>query len=92
MRITIQFMGQARLAAGCERTTVEIDPPATALAALQAAAAKHGAALRDFLFHDDGRPRRSVLLAVDQRQMAWESDEPLDDGAGLTVLPPIAGG
>lgn len=92
MRITIQFMGQARVAAGCERTTVEVGPAATPGAAVRAAAERHGDALCAFLFHEDGRPRRSVLLAVGPRQVAWECDEPLTDGDCLTVLPPIAGG
>lgn len=92
MHITIQFMGQARVAAGCERTTVEVNPAATAVAAVRAAVERHGTPLRAFLFHEDGQPRHSVLLVVNQRQVAWDCDETLVEGDCLTLLPPIAGG
>jgi molybdopterin converting factor small subunit len=90
MRITIHFMGQARVAAGCERSVVEVDPAATVNTAMRTAVERHGASLRGFLFDADDRPRRSVLLARGGRQVAW--DEALCDGDSVTVLPPIAGG
>lgn len=92
MQITIHFMGQARLAAGCEQTTLEISDGSLVRAAMDAAVRERGDLLREFLFHDDGRPRRSVLLVVGQQQVSWDWERPLCSGEVLTVLPPIAGG
>src|SRR5262249_28956149 len=91
MKVEVVFYGQARVAAGCERTTVEVEPGGTAGAAVLRAA-EGVAALRDFLVDATGRPRRSVLLAVGQRQVSWDATDGLHDGDTVTVFPPIAGG
>ena len=92
MRITLHYMGQVRLAAGCERATIEVPLGCSAAAAVEQAATEGGEALRTSVFHPDGQPRRSILLIVGSRQVSWDSVEPLRDGDCVTVLPPIAGG
>lgn len=92
MRVTIHFMGQARLAANRERATVNVEPGCSPSAAVAQAAAEAGGPLQAFLFHPGGQPRRSILLIVGTRQVGWDSADPLRDGDCITVLPPIAGG
>ena len=92
MKVVVVFYGQARVAAGCERTTVEVPDGCTAADAVLRAAAPLPPELRNFLLDAEGRPRRSVLLAVEQRQVSWDARDPLCDGDTVTVLPPIAGG
>lgn len=92
MKVTLQLFGQARAAAGFERLAVELPAPCSAREAVLEAVRGGGAALRSFLLDGDGRPRRSVLLVVGQRQVSWDSAEPLNDGDIVTILPPIAGG
>jgi molybdopterin converting factor small subunit len=92
MKVTVQFFGQARRAAGRERTVVDVPAACTAPDAVRAAIAGGGEALRAFLFDGQDQPRRSILLIAGQRQVSWDSTEPLSDGDCLTILPPIAGG
>jgi molybdopterin converting factor small subunit len=93
MRITIRFFAQARVAAGCDQVVVEMNPPATPGQAILAAVGQQGEPLARFLFGPAGQELRpSILLALGSQQVSWDSSTPLEDGACLTILPPIAGG
>jgi molybdopterin converting factor small subunit len=92
MKVTIHYFAQARLAAGVEQTTLDVAAPCTAAQAVRVAADAGGAELRRFLLDDGGTPRRSNLLLVGERRVAWDSAQPLTDGDSITILPPIAGG
>jgi molybdopterin converting factor small subunit len=92
MKITVHYFAQARLAAGVESATVEVTPSCTPRQAVRAAADAGSDELRHFLFDADGQPRRSNLLLVGQRRVAWDSPQTLADGDSVTILPPIAGG
>jgi len=93
MRITIRFFAQARAEAGCDQVVVEMNPPATPRQAILAAVRQKGDTLARFLFGPTGRELRpSILLALGSQQIFWDSAVPLEDGACLTILPPIAGG
>jgi molybdopterin converting factor small subunit len=91
MNVVVEFYGQARVAAGCERSTVEVAAGCPARdAVLRAAEALPE--LRGFLLDAAGQPRRSVLLAVGHRQVSWDGGDELREGDTVTVFPPIAGG
>lgn len=92
MKVVVEFYGQARVVAGCERATVEVSPGCTAGNAVLHAAEALAPELRGFLLDVEGRPRRSVLLAVGQRQVSWDGPDEVRDGDTVTILPPIAGG
>lgn len=91
MKVVLVFYGQARVAAGYERTAIEVQPGCTVgKAVLQAAETLPE--LRAFLLDADGRPRRSVLLALGPRQVDWDAPDTVCEGDTITILPPIAGG
>lgn len=92
MKITIQYFGQARLAAGADRVVVEVASSCTPRQAVRAAVDAGNEVLRRFLFDANGEPRRSNLLLVGERRVDWDGNQLLADGDCVTILPPIAGG
>ena len=89
MRVTVEFFGPAREAAGLARLGVDCDPPCTAQELVARIARERGGRLANLLLHDD-RLARSVLVAVNDRQAT--DPVPLQDGDEVTVIPPVSGG
>ena len=89
MRVTVEFFGPAREAAGMARVGIDCDMPTTAQDLVIRLAREHGGRLARLLLAAD-RLAPSVLIAVNDRQA--ESPVPLKDGDEVAVIPPVSGG
>jgi molybdopterin converting factor small subunit len=89
MRVTVEFFGPAREAAGQARLGADCDMPVTAQDLVVRLARQRGGRLAHLLLAND-RLAPSVLVAVNDVQAA--GPVPLKDGDEITVLPPISGG
>lgn len=92
MKVTIEFFGQIRQAAGKDEEVVEIEEAATPRTTVQRLAETSGEPLRSHLLGEGGELRPSLVLVIGDEQIELDSDKPLTDGERLTILPPIAGG
>jgi molybdopterin converting factor small subunit len=89
MRVTVEFFGPAREAAGQARLGVDCDMPTTAQELVTHLARERGGRLAHLLLVND-RLAMSVLIAVNDVQAA--DPVPLKDGDEITILPPVSGG
>ena len=89
MRVTVEFFGPAREAAGAARVGIDCEVPCTAQDVVAGLARDRGGRLAHLLLHGD-RLAPSVLLAVNDRQAT--GPVPLQDGDEVTVIPPVSGG
>ena len=87
MRTHVQYLAQIKRALGRPGESIELPTGATVGDLLRDLAQRHKTTL---LTDDVGSPNRSLLLFVDDRPAAATS--PLEDGAVLTILAPMAGG
>ena len=91
MRVTVEYFGPARDAAGVGREVVEFDPPCTAPDLIARIAAERGGRLANLLVAG-GQLSRSLVLAVNDRQSTTTDATPLQDGDEIAVIPPVSGG
>jgi molybdopterin converting factor small subunit len=89
MRVTVEFFGPAREAAGTARLGIECEMPCTAQDLVTRLARDRGGRLARLLLSDD-RLASSVLIAVNDLQA--DGPAPLKDGDEVTVIPPVSGG
>ena len=89
MRVTIEFFGPAREAAGQARLGVDCDLPVTAQELVARLAHERGGRLASLLLAGD-RLSSSLLIAVNDVQA--DDPIPLQEGDAITVLPPVSGG
>lgn len=89
MRVTVEFFGPAREAAGAARLGIDCEMPCTAQDVVARLAGERGGRLAHLLLAD-GRLAPSVLVAVNDREAAGPT--PLKDGDEITVIPPVSGG
>src|SRR5271163_2066529 len=92
MKITIEYFGPAREAAGVVREIVDIEPPARARRLIAALARQRGGKLAALLLGSNGELSPSVLIAVGDRQDSGDQPIELTDGDEIVVVPPVAGG
>lgn len=91
MRVTVEYSGPAREAAGVGREVIEVDPPCTAQELVERLARTRGGRLATLLL-TDGKLSRSLVLAVNDRQAGVGESTPLADGDEVLVIPPVSGG
>ncbi|HJZ89583.1 MAG TPA: MoaD/ThiS family protein [Gemmataceae bacterium] len=91
MRVTVEYFGAAREAAGLAREAIEYDPPCPAAELVARVARNRGGRLAQLLLADN-RLSPSVLVAVGDRQVTADDRVLLRDGDEITVIPPISGG
>ena len=89
MRVTVEFFGPAREAAGTSRMEIDFQPPCSAQEIVVRVAHNHGGRLASLLLHDD-RLSNSIIVAVNDRQAT--DPVQLCDGDVVTVIPPVSGG
>lgn len=89
MRVTVEYFGPARDAAGVDREVIEVDTSVTAAQLVERIAGERSGRLASLLLVR-GKLSRSLLLAVNDRQVA----EPvgLVDGDVISIIPPVSGG
>jgi molybdopterin converting factor small subunit len=91
MRISIEYFGPVREAAGAVRELVDIEPPAHARELIASLAKQRGGKLAALLLGEDGKLSPSVLIAVGDRQDSVENPVELTDGDEIVIIPPVAG-
>ena len=89
MRVTVEFFGPAREAAGAARLGIDCDTPCTAQDLVARLARDRGGRLASLLLADN-RLAPSVLIAVNDREAPGLA--PLKDGDEVTVIPAVSGG
>ena len=92
MNIHVEYSAQSRLCAGCSEESFQIEEGAGLVDLLKAIAERHGAAMRDLLFYENGALSRSMLYFVDDEQADAQMPCLLTDGARVSLLSPVSGG
>lgn len=90
MRVTVEYFGPARAAAGVSRETIETGP-ATALELVTRLARERGGRLARLLLAADALAT-TVLIAVGERQATADDPIRLRDGDEVAIIPPVSGG
>ena len=90
--LTIEYTAQLRRAAGVARETLEAHGDCALEELVRQLADRHGEELRRVLLDAEGRLQRSVLVFVNDQQVAEGSDMKLRDGQTVTFVAPISGG
>jgi molybdopterin synthase sulfur carrier subunit len=88
MRVTVEFFGPAREAAGGGREEIELPSPCSATDLVTRLANERGGRLASLLL-SDGQLSRSVVLAVNDQQA---DATPLKEGDVVAIIPPVSGG
>ena len=89
MRVTVDYFGPAREAAGVSREPIECD--CTAAELIERIASERGGRLAALLLRD-GQLSSSIMLAVNDQQVSVGDSTSLQDGDEISVIPPISGG
>lgn len=89
MRVTVEYFGPAREAAGVGNEV--IDATSSAQALIRRIAHERGGRLATLLL-SDGELSRSLVLAVNDRQVSTQEKTELHDGDVVTIIPPVSGG
>jgi molybdopterin converting factor small subunit len=92
MKVTVHYMAHLKGAAGIGSEAIECDTNCRTSALVQLVAARHNEALRRLLVDGEGRLQPTILLFVNDRQVAYGEDLALKDGDEISFLSPIAGG
>jgi MoaD family protein len=90
MRVTVEYFGPARDAAGVPREEVDCEPPCTAQDLVARIARARGGRLAGLVLRDD-RLSPVVLLAVNDHQVEG-GPVSLNDGDVVAIIPPVSGG
>jgi molybdopterin converting factor small subunit len=92
MKVTMNYFGQLRNAAGAESEEVELDAGATVQDAVSSRIDAHGDVFRTVLLGEDGVLRPSVMVLVNDAPAAKTPPATLNDGDRVKLLAAIAGG
>jgi molybdopterin converting factor small subunit len=90
VRVTVEYFGPAREAAGLSREVIETASCTAVELVTRLAREKAGRFARLLLAGDALGP--SVLVAVGDRQATPDDPIPLRDGDEVAVIPPVSGG
>jgi len=90
MRVTVEYFGPARDAAGVARELVDCNPPCTAQELVVRLARARGGRLASLVLRDDWLSP-VVLVAVNDQQVEREPVA-LRDGDVVALIPPVSGG
>jgi len=91
MKLSVTYFGQIKAAIGLTVEELEVaNGSVTRL--IEAIAARHGPDVHRLLLDDNGAPRASLMVIINDEQ--WLRDDPtvLETGDRVTLLPPISGG
>jgi molybdopterin converting factor small subunit len=91
MRVTVEYFGPAREAAGVSREPVDCNPSHTAFELVARIASERGGRLASLLLRD-GRLSPSIVLAVNDQQVSVGDSAYLQNGDVISVIPPVSGG
>ena len=91
MRVTVEYFGPAREAAGVSREPIDCDSSHSAFELIARVATERGGRLAALLLHD-GQLSKSIVFAVNDRQVSAGDSAPLQEGDVISVIPPVSGG
>ena len=92
MEVEVQYAAQLKSRAGTAREKVCVPGGTTVRGLLEHLASKHGQPFRELVFREDGSVRPSVLVFMGDKQIGKDLERPLEEGAELLLLSPVAGG
>jgi molybdopterin converting factor small subunit len=90
--LTIEYTAQLRRAAGVASETFACGEECPLEDVVRWAIERHGDALRRVLVDAQGRLQRSILVFVDEEQLAGGAGTKLRSGQTVTFAAPISGG
>lgn len=92
MKILVRYMAHLKQAAGVAAEEIVLAQPCPASELVRQLAAGHGEALRRLLLDERGQLQPTILLFVNDEQVAPGQEVQLGDGDEVSFLAPIAGG
>ncbi len=92
MKISITYMAQLKTATGTGSEEVELPSSGTTKELVHQLVERHGESLGRMLLDSSGELQPTILLFVNDSQVAKGSSQPLQNGDKVTFLSPIAGG
>ncbi len=92
MQITVQYEAQARRAAGTGSESIDVADECRVADCIRQVADAHGSRLKPVLINDDGDVQPTLLIFLNDSQIAHHDDIQLSNGDTLTLMPPISGG
>jgi len=92
MRIRVDYYGQSRQIAEKESEFLEMPPGAGAREVILRLAEMYGEKMTYLLLTEEGTPRRSVILAVNDVSVDAGASGCLNENDVLAVLPAVSGG
>jgi molybdopterin converting factor small subunit len=90
MKVEVSYIAQVRSAAGVGAESIEMPAAATAADLASKVAGAHGQTLQNLLLDDAGRPRKTILIFINNKQS--DPAAPLKDNDRVTFLSPLSGG
>ncbi len=92
MKVKVVYYGQARSFSGREEEELEIAGDDVYVEGLlRLVAERYGNDMRQLCFKDDGTPRRSLLISINDRAVDDFSTQ-VREGDVVAVIPAVAGG
>jgi MoaD family protein len=92
MKVVVHYLAHLKQAAGTAREEIELAESCSVAALLPELAARHGESLRRLLLDDQGGLQPTILLFINDTQVADARAVMLQDGDEIALLSPIAGG
>ena len=92
MKVSIEYVAQMKDAAGTASEELDLPDGASIQDAIRQAADTHGGRLAELLLDESGALLPSALVFVGNDQIEWDDARQLNQGDGITILAPLAGG
>jgi molybdopterin converting factor small subunit len=92
MKITIDYIAQAKTAAGTSSEIYTVADHCPLRDVLAHASKQQGAALTTLVFDPNGKIRPSILIAVNHEQVFTERAPVLKNGDVIALMSPMSGG
>ncbi len=92
MKVSVHYTGLLRKAVGRSIEPFEVAVGATLRSLMNEVVRRHGVAAGAILLDEGGKPSRSMILVLDDEQVAQGADSTLVEDAHVTLLLPISGG
>ena len=92
MNVRMNYFAQVRQAAGVESEQLEVAEGSDTVAAIRAAAERHGNAFRELVLADDREARAGLLILVNSVPAPPGTHRVLSDGDEMAIFTPVSGG